>query len=72
MTICFTLPHAMLALLMAACASGAAEHERVCAARGLTPGTDSFARCVELEEWNEQQEFRRIRDAREMMRADGP
>jgi hypothetical protein len=61
------------AFLLAACTGAldsGVDHSPVCVARGLTPGTDSFLRCVEQEEWRTQEEFRQIRHAREAGRSD--
>jgi hypothetical protein len=60
---------ALLALF--GCASdsdGEADLSKVCAAQGLTPGTDAFARCVERQQLQQQMELERIRQAREAAR----
>ena len=62
---------AIALLMLVGCASGSdsgAGFARVCAAQGLTPGTDAFAHCVERQQLEQQMELQRIRQAREAAR----
>lgn len=49
-----------------------ADHARVCSARGLAAGSDDFVHCIEQEQLREQEDFRRIRQSREILRDRGP
>ncbi|HZF34841.1 MAG TPA: hypothetical protein VE914_13660 [Candidatus Angelobacter sp.] len=60
---------ALLALF--GCASGSdsdAGFAKVCAAQGLTPGSDGFATCVERQRQQQLMDLERIRQAREAAR----
>jgi len=62
---------AIAALVLCGCAArsdGAADFARICAAQGLTPGTDTFVDCVERQQLQQQMELERIRQAREAAR----
>lgn len=49
-----------------------ADHAKVCAARGLAAGSDDFVHCIEQEQLREQEDYRRIRQSRELLRDSGP
>ena len=60
---------ALLALF--GCASGSdgdAGFAKVCAAQGLTPGSDAFTACVARQQLQQQMDLERIRQAREAAR----
>ena len=61
----------LILLALVGCASGSdsgAGFAKVCAAQGLTPGTDAFTHCVERQQVEQQMELQRIHQAREAAR----
>lgn len=48
------------------------DHAKFCSARGLAAGSDDFVHCIEQEQLKEQEDFRRIRQSRELLRDSGP
>jgi hypothetical protein len=60
---------ALSALLVCAAGSGGEpDFAKVFTTQGLMAGTDSFARCVERQQLQQQMELERIRQAREAAR----
>jgi hypothetical protein len=62
---------AIAQLALFGCASGSdsdAGLAKVCAAQGLTPGSDAFVTCVERQRQQQQMDLERIRQARESAR----
>jgi hypothetical protein len=62
---------AIALLTLVGCAAGSdggADFAKVCAAQGLTPGTDAFTDCVEQHQLEQQMELQRIHQAREAAR----
>jgi len=62
---------AIALLALVGCASGSdggADFAKVCAAQGLTPGTDVFTDCIEQHQLEQQMELQRIHQAREAAR----
>jgi hypothetical protein len=60
-------------LALFGCASGSgsgseAGFDRICAAQGLTPGSETFVACVERQRQQQQMDLDRIRQAREAAR----
>lgn len=61
----------LAALVLCGCATrsdGAADFARICAAQGLTPGTNTFVDCMERQHLQQQMDLERIRQAREAAR----
>jgi hypothetical protein len=65
------LASAIVLLALFGCASGSdgeTGFAKVCAAQGLTPGTDAYVHCIEGQRLQQQMELERIRQAREAAR----
>ena len=62
---------AIALLALYGCASGSnsdAGFDKICAAQGLTPGSEAFVACVERQRQQQQMDLERIRQAREAAR----
>ena len=60
-----------LLLALSGCAAGSSgetDFAKVCAAQGLTPGTQAFDECVGRQQLQQEMELQRIRQAREAAR----